>query len=163
MGQNNPFCLVPKWIQVSWVGIMSKLKSPLTNACNSSGSQTPGLYSGCAKKSTIHVTVFMSKLVDRVTLHFLRLWMYFSCILTTSTCDLVCTLVCSGFPSKGARTSPEVAMVCPAGPVVYASKGRGRQGKPRTQQFCRVETDELTGLPNHSIAIHAHVPPPDRL
>lgn len=62
-----------------------------------------------------------------------------------STWDLVCTLACSGFPSKEARTCPEVAMVCPAGPVVYASRGPGGQGKPRTHQFCRVETDELKG------------------
>lgn len=124
---------------------MSKLKSPLTNTSNSSGSQTPGLCSGSAKKSTICVTVFMSKLVDRGTPYFFGSCMDFSHILTMWTWDLVCTLACSGFPSKEARTCPEVAMVCPAGPAVYASRGPGGQGKPQTHQFCRVETDELKG------------------
>lgn len=142
---------------------MSKLKTPLTNTWNSSGSQIPHLYSGSAKKSTIRVTGFMSKLADRGTLYFLGSCAYFGHILTMPTRDLVCTLACSGFPSKGARTSPEVAMVCPADPVVYASRGPGGQGKPQTRQFCTVETDEFIGLPNHSITICAHMPAPDRL
>lgn len=160
-GQNNPFCLDPKWIQASWAGIMTKLKSPLTNTC--SGSQTLDLQSESAEKSTIHVVVFMSKSVDRGTLYFLSSDAYFGHILTMSAWDLVCVLVCSGFPSKGARTSPGVANVCPAGPVVYASRGPGGQGRPWTHQFCRAEIDEFTVLTNHSIAIHAHMPPSEHL
>lgn len=105
----------------------------------------------------------MSKLVDRGMLYVLGSCIYFSRVLTMSTWDPVCILACSGFSLKGARTSPEVAMVCPAGPVVYANREPGGQGKPQTHPFCTAETDELTGLPNHSIAICAHMPSEDYL
>lgn len=38
------------WTRASWIGIMRKLKNPLTSTFSSSGSETPDLSSGSAKK-----------------------------------------------------------------------------------------------------------------
>lgn len=52
---------------------MNTLKSPLTNTCHSFWSPTPGLFSGSAKKSTIHVIAFMFKVADRGTFRLMHI------------------------------------------------------------------------------------------